>query len=344
MRVPNGGYFGGRPVMGVGASILLHVLLALVVVWLGMPARLPDVKRGEPLIVELPNIPEPAPRGNPSAREPGPPVSEPRVKPIPPARPAPAARSAPPVVAKAPPPPVARNVPSPPDAQTRPAEPEPKAPAPERTASRTTEPSTSGPKPEDNTPDGSKPAAPTSAVAKNETSTPESAPAQPSDTRTAMAPSPGSTPAPDLRAALRRGGGAGGLTGGRGGIEGEPIPLDSQDPRYSDYLERVRRKIQGNWSYPCMKNPVTHVCEHKGAQLIVEFGILKDGRVQFVELRQSSGFEIYDDYAINAIKLSSPFPDVPPAMILGMKRGSTGIAIVAHFHYILETSFRGVLR
>jgi TonB family protein len=230
--------------------------------------------------------------------------------------------------------------------------PTPKATAPEseRLASRVPETPPSSPKSEDSgpVPDGLKPAAPVPApdVTSREAAAPEPTPSPPADARTATVPSPGSVPAPDLRAALRRGGGggAGGLTGGRGGIDGEPIPLDSKDPRYGDYLELVRRKIQANWSYPCVKNPVTHVCEHKGAQLIIEFGILKDGRVQFVELRQSSGFEIYDDYAINAIKLSSPFPDIPPPMILAMKRGSTGIAIVAHFHYILETSVRGVLR
>jgi TonB family protein len=343
MRALSGGSLRGRPVVGIGASILLHVLLALVVVWLGMPGRLPQAKRGEPLFVELPDIPEPAPRGNPAARESGPAAPErAAVKPAPPARPTAPSRPTPPVVAKAPPPPVA---------QPRPAEPPaPKTPLPDpdRVASRVPEPATSSPKSEESppAPDGLKPAAPAPAppATSREVSTPEPAPPQAADPRTAMAPSPGSTPAPDLRAALRRGGGAGGLAGGRGGIEGEPIPLDSRDPRYNDYLERVRRKIQGNWSYPCVKNPDTHVCEHKGAQLIVEFGILKDGRVQFVELRQSSGFDIYDDYAINAIKLSSPFPDVPPSMILSMKRGSTGIAIVAHFHYILETSVRGVLR
>lgn len=152
---------------------------------------------------------------------------------------------------------------------------------------------------------------------------------------------------PDIRSALRAspGGGApGGRGDGRGGIEGEPIPLDSSDPRYNDYLDRIRRMIKANWGYPCVKNLATRECEYKSAQLIVEFGILKNGRLQFIEVRQPSGLSIYDDYAVNAIKLASPFPDVPPSMVLAVKADSAGIAILARFSYVLETSLTNILR
>ena len=152
---------------------------------------------------------------------------------------------------------------------------------------------------------------------------------------------------PDIRA-LRRGSGGdgppGGRGGGRGGIEGEPIPLDSPDPKYNDYLERVRQKIKANWGYPCVKNNRTKECEYKSAHLVVEFGILKNGQVQFVDVQQSSGLPIYDDYAVNAIKLASPFPDVPPTMIIAMKKGSTGIAILARFNYLVDSSLTNLLR
>lgn len=151
---------------------------------------------------------------------------------------------------------------------------------------------------------------------------------------------------PDLRS-FRRGGGGdgvrGGLGGGRGGITGEPIPLDSPDPKFGEYLARVKEKIQANWGFPCVKNHVTKDCEYRSAQLVIEFGILKDGRVQFVELRRSSGMEIYDDYALNAIKLSSPFPEIPRDIMLTLK-GSTGLPIAATFNYMVETSIRNLLR
>jgi TonB family protein len=76
----------------------------------------------------------------------------------------------------------------------------------------------------------------------------------------------------------------------------------------------------------------------------VEFGILKDGRLQFVDVVQSSGLPIYDDYAVNAIKLGSPFPVVPPQMLVSMRRGRTGIAITARFNYVVDTSLTNLLR
>ncbi|HET9491894.1 MAG TPA: TonB family protein [Methylomirabilota bacterium] len=162
----------------------------------------------------------------------------------------------------------------------------------------------------------------------------------------ALAPTPTPAPEPppiDIRSALR-GGGAGGRGGGRGGIEGEPIPLDSTDTRYNDYLDRLRRRIKANWGFPCVKNDRTRECEYSTASLVVEFGILKDGRLQFVDVVQSSGLPIYDDYAVNAIKLGSPFPVVPPQMLVSMRRGSAGIAITARFNYVVDTSLTNLLR
>jgi len=139
-----------------------------------------------------------------------------------------------------------------------------------------------------------------------------------------------------MRSALRRG--AGGRGEGRGGIEGEPIPLDSPDPKYNDYLEQVRRKIKANWGFPCVPDEDRRRCEYKTTQLVVEFGIAKDGRVPFVVVRNSSGFPIYDDYAVNAIKFSSPFPPVPDSI------SRTGFPINATFRYVVESSLTNLLR
>jgi TonB family protein len=157
-------------------------------------------------------------------------------------------------------------------------------------------------------------------------------------------------PPVDIRSAFRRGGGGGGIgrggaggTGtGRGGIEGEPVPLNSPDPDFSDYLERVRALIKRHWVSPCVKDPQTHVCEYKSGFLIIEFGILKSGHLAFVELQRSSGYVVLDDSAANAIKLASPFPAIPPAMLRGRK--GAGVPILARFHYVLETDFRSIIR
>jgi hypothetical protein len=66
--------------------------------------------------------------------------------------------------------------------------------------------------------------------------------------------------------------------------------------------------------------------------------------VQYVEVRRASNWVIYDDVAVNAIKLASPFPPVPPAMMARMGNGSTGASIVARFTYVLDTGLVNVLR
>jgi outer membrane biosynthesis protein TonB len=160
---------------------------------------------------------------------------------------------------------------------------------------------------------------------------------------------PESQPAPDIRQALRRGGpgpgGAGGKGEGWSGIEGEPIPLDSTDPKFNDYLDRIRRMIKEKWGYPCIKDIATGHCDYKSARLVIVFGILKDGRVPMLEVAQQSGYDVYDDYAVNAIKLASPFPPVPASLMATAKSGSAGVKIVAAFQYVLvESSLTNILR
>jgi protein TonB len=152
----------------------------------------------------------------------------------------------------------------------------------------------------------------------------------------ASAPSagaPASAPTGDRLAALRPHAPGGGLRDGRGGIEGEPIPLDSKDPKYTDYLEKLRRAIKDKWAYP------REAAEQNiGGQLVLEFGIAKDGHLRFIELRRSSGVPVLDDYAMNAVKLASPFPPVPDQM------SRAGIPVMAVFNYIIDVDrSRGAL-
>jgi outer membrane biosynthesis protein TonB len=148
----------------------------------------------------------------------------------------------------------------------------------------------------------------------------------------------------DVRAALRQGAGGRGQGQGRGGIVGEPIPLDSDDARYNEYLEQIRRRIKEKWGFPCVKNTTTRECDHHSTSLDVHFGILKDGRVQFVDVVRRADYSIYDEYAVHAILMAQPFPPVPPAMMAAMRQGSTGLAISARFSYVVESSLTNLLR
>ncbi len=303
-------------VIAIVCSILLHLSLLVSLISIntfGTPAYL---KRGEPLLVDLaPDKPlEKAPLGNPSRPVgpelpkpvPEPPSARPKIAEAPPQAPAPkppAAPKAPPhpapeapkQVAKAEPPRPAPKTPEPPPTPTpapKAADPQPvKAPEPPP-AER---PSPPNPAPSQAA-EAAKPMVPPPAV-------PPGPSGERSGPQTALAKPP-SGPSPSIFRHPPAGGG--GLRGGRGGVEGEPIPLDTPEPKYQDYFNKIREKIKANWIYP-------REAGDRGLQgeLLLEFHIAKDGRVEYLELRHSSGAEILDRFAMNAVRLAQPFPPVP---------------------------------
>ncbi len=117
---------------------------------------------------------------------------------------------------------------------------------------------------------------------------------------------------------------------------GDPIPIDSKDARYRAYLEQARKMIKEKWSYPCVKDAATGRCDYKAARLVVEFGPLVDGRVADVTVTKKAAWPIYDDYAVNAVRLAAPFPPVPPELMAQAKPESEDVRIVATFQYVLE--------
>jgi outer membrane biosynthesis protein TonB len=331
-----------KPPVGVAVSLLVHAALLLALISVH-PARTPLPKRGDALIVELPTLPEPANAGTPGPQAdapaaPAPPARALPARPAPPARPTPPAPPRPPAAAR--PSPTPRNEPREAPRAVASAPIPPPAAEREDVASARSAPQ--------NVPE------PPRAEAARPAPTPEppappavaSVPAPPG--QVAMVP----PPAPDIRSAFRRGGGgagtgiggAGGTAVGRGGIVGEPVPLDSKDAELSDYLERIKRLIKQNWVFPCVKDRDTGICEYKSTELLVEFGILKQGPLQYIEVRRASPWPIYDEFAVNAVKLASPFPPVPAAMMARMARGSAGAAIVARFVYLYDTGITNVLR
>jgi len=56
-----------------------------------------------------------------------------------------------------------------------------------------------------------------------------------------------------------------------GGHRRRADPLDSTDPKYNDYLDRVRRMIKEKWGYPCVKDGMTGHCDYKSARLVIVF-------------------------------------------------------------------------
>ncbi|HEY7205779.1 MAG TPA: energy transducer TonB [Methylomirabilota bacterium] len=278
--------------LAIVTSLLFHlfVLVPFVVVpGLFQPASY--VKRGEPLLVDIaPERPEEkAPLGNPSQ-----PVAPPQS----------AARPAPPAPRMAPAPP--RMAPAPRPAPVQP-------PAPPRAVAKP-EPA---PEPMVKTPEPTPPA-------------PETAPSETAES----APGPAAPSQPQVAAARppsiwRQPGGGGGLQGGgRGGVDGAPIPLDTPEPKYQDYFNKVRERIKSKWVYP-------RPAGERGieGELLIEFHIAKDGRLEYIELRHSSGTQILDDAALTAVKLAQPFPPVPDDI------AKRSLAINGQFRYQIVSGF-----
>jgi periplasmic protein TonB len=303
-------------VVTVLVSLLLHVLIGTALLMSGGLHGPNLAKRGEPLFVDIaPDRPkESAPLGNP-ARPVGPDTGEPeKPRPI-----------APPPAKAQPPSPPARPVPPAPRVAEAP-KPAPRAPEPRELTKAAPQPPPPAAKSEEPAYEGrsAQPAAPPQTAKALPEPQPQPQPQQPaapspgSEQRVAAVPQPTTPPS----GMFRTPGGGGGLKGGRGGIEGEPIPLDTPEPKFQDYFNRIREQIKRNWIYP-------REAGDRGieGELLIEFGIAKGGELQFILLRRTSGIPILDEYALRAVKLASPFPPVPDVISKG------GLPINGIFRY-----------
>lgn len=100
----------------------------------------------------------------------------------------------------------------------------------------------------------------------------------------------------------------GGGTGGRGlslaeeGGGGPPaIPSDFQ---FAYYVDRMLALIESRWYKP----PVP-----SGTRARIRFTILKSGRVERIELEESSNVPTFDRAALRALYAANPLPPLPPA-------------------------------
>jgi TonB family protein len=167
------------------------------------------------------------------------------------------------------------------------------------------------------------PSPPQTAKAQPDPQPPPTAPSPGSEPRVASVPRPASPPA----GMPGQPGGGGGFQGSQGGVVGQPVPLDTQDPNYSEYMQRVRQRIYAKWSYPReAKNRELH------GKLVIEFHIGKDGQLLSLELIASSGEAVLDTSAMNAVKLAEHYPPLPEAMRREV------LPVVAIFTYRIRTT------
>jgi TonB family protein len=84
------------------------------------------------------------------------------------------------------------------------------------------------------------------------------------------------------------------------------ISLDTTDTIYYPYVKTIKEGIHKNWIYP----PSAQKSYIQGDLMIV-FRLDKNGTLVNSRIARSSGYQILDGSALNAIELASPFPPFP---------------------------------
>jgi TonB family protein len=96
-------------------------------------------------------------------------------------------------------------------------------------------------------------------------------------------------------------------------------------PEADRYMQQVRKQIEKVWPDPCAKVTESN-CEYKSAEVDLEIGLRESGELQYVKIVRSSGIELYDSYAVNAVRLAAPYPPVPVSMLARRERESEAIS------------------
>lgn len=91
-----------------------------------------------------------------------------------------------------------------------------------------------------------------------------------------------------------------------GGRNSAPVSLNTKDPVYLSYFNRIKLAIEQNWEYP-------ELALRYGLQgrLSLEFAIGADGQLEHLRITRSSGSQLLDDEALRAIRAAAPFPPIP---------------------------------
>ncbi|MBE0569146.1 MAG: energy transducer TonB [Deltaproteobacteria bacterium] len=106
--------------------------------------------------------------------------------------------------------------------------------------------------------------------------------------------------------------GTGGKSTGKEGITEEGgggfrlTPLNAPEVQYISYFASIKRKIELVWQYP-------FEAAAAGAQgeLLIDFVIGRNGKLESAELVRGSGHKILDDEALRSIRKASPFDPIP---------------------------------
>jgi TonB family protein len=101
----------------------------------------------------------------------------------------------------------------------------------------------------------------------------------------------------------RAGSAPGGQTGNPEEGPGKTAGVSVREADFGPYMSELKRRLTRNWRPP------------RGEQtkrVVLKFEIGRDGRLMNIEVNHTSGEPLADEAAINAVKLSAPFRQLPP--------------------------------
>ena len=93
------------------------------------------------------------------------------------------------------------------------------------------------------------------------------------------------------------------------GHPGDSTSLETPDPAYRPYFNKVRRKIGEHWQEPRRSSGAP-----RAGSLTVEFSLGRAGDLKSVEVAESSGQKDLDFASVAAVKKAAPFSPFPPSI------------------------------
>jgi TonB family protein len=83
------------------------------------------------------------------------------------------------------------------------------------------------------------------------------------------------------------------------------VEVDAPNFEFPFYLKIIRGKISSAWSPPVIKTGDVRT------EVVVSFTLITTGKVESIEIEKSSGNTFFDQAALRAVYLASPFPPLP---------------------------------
>ena len=102
----------------------------------------------------------------------------------------------------------------------------------------------------------------------------------------------------------------------------DTVELGRSSRKYIDYLNHLRKQIEGQWEYPSEA-----YAKKQTGTAVLQFSIASNGHLLNSHILSSSGFEDLDSGALDVIKAAAPYAPLPENF------NRSRLHIIARFQY-----------